>query len=177
MPVFKMRSNSAIGLLMIFALLFSACKKETKIIENVVYDNVIYDLDTVNLYTSNIDKTKQKTSTQYISILYADLFNKTISTRVLNDLDELKLSLGDKTLANELLLNSFVNEPNVSVPTDAQMRDDVDGFIEQTYIRFYLRKPTEYERHYLKELIMNDPGMTPELIYTAFSVSEEYQFY
>ena len=165
------------GLLLVGMMGFGSCKKETKVIENVVYDNVIYDLDTLNLYTSNVDKTKQKSSAQYISILYADLFNRTISTKVLNDLDELKLSLGDKTLANELLLNSFVNETNVAVPAGTEMRDDVDAFIDETYIRFYLRKPTEYERHYLKELIMNDPGMTPELIYTAFAVSEEYQFY
>ncbi len=57
------------------------------------------------------------------------------------------------------------------------MRNDIDKFITDTYIRFYLRLPSEYERYFLKDLIQNDQEMTPELIYTSFALSNEYFFY
>lgn len=153
----------------------TSCKKT--IIQNPIYDNIIYNVDTVYVYTSNVEKTKQKTSTQYLSILFADIFQQTIPSNTLADLDELSLALGDKVLANGLVINGFVNFGSAIIPTDAQMRADVDAFVEDTYRRFYLRKPTAYEKHYLVDLINGDAGLTPILIYSSFAESNEYLFY
>ncbi len=165
------------GLLLVLCIAasFAGCKKE--IIENTIYDNVIYDLDTVAVYSSSAEKTKQKSSDQYISILYADLFKKTIPSSELLKMSELALGSGDKQLLNELIMSSYLNDTDVKVPTDAQMRQDLDKFIDETYIRFFLRHPTEYERYFLKNLIQNDPGMTPDLVYSSFALSNEYLFY
>lgn len=156
-------------------LALSSCKKT--IIQNPVYDNIIYNVDTVYVYGSNVEKTKQKTGTQWLSILFADLFQQTIPTNVLTDLDQLNLALGDKVLANGLIINLFANNAGAIIPTDAAMRADVDAFVEDTYRRFYLRKPTAYEKHYLVDLINGDPDLTPALIYSSFAESNEYLFY
>jgi len=179
----KMKSKTfhwrhSILLLLLAALPFlESCKKEQEVIQNVTYDNTLYDVDTLSLYESNLDKSKQKTGSQYISILYSDLFDRTISSNELLNLSELQLSIGDKQLANELIISSGTNQPDVIMPTDQEMRANVDRFVENTYVRFYLRKPTKYEKHALREMIINDPGLTPELIYTAFATSNEYLFY
>lgn len=161
------------GLALVFG--FSSCKK--KINETVVYDNVIYDLDQQDLYQSNVEKTKQKSPAQFISILYADLYGTSMPNTQLLDLNELSLSIGDKVMFNELLLSDWVNDAGSAVPTDAVMRADIDQFIEDTYLRFFLRYPTAYEQIYLKSQIEGDPDLSPALVFTAFATSNEYQFY
>lgn len=165
-------------LFLFFALLaFSSCKKETTVINQPVVDNYIYGVNGENLYQSNVEKNKQKTPEQYISILYANLFQTSIPQGDLVDLAEVRLCIGDKQAADELIINSFVNSDNVTIPSDAEMRADIDQFIEETYLRFFLRKPSAYEIFELKKEIEDDAGLTPELIYQAFAVSNEYKFY
>lgn len=158
-------------------LAFSACKKETEVIKQPVVDNYIYNINGETLYASNVEKNKQKSSEQYISILYANLFQTAIPQNDLVELAEIRLCIGDKQSADELILNSFVNNGNVVIPTDAEMRADVEKFVQETYLRFFLRIPTAYEVFELKNEIENDPELTPELIYQAFALSNEYKFY
>ena len=171
--------NFKINTLLIFIALmtFSACKKETNVIKQPVVDNYIYGVNGENLYQSNVEKDKQKTSEQYISILYANLFQNAVSQNDLVELAELRLCIGDKQAADELILNNFVNSGNVTIPSDSEMRADVEKFIEDTYLRFFLRKPNAYEVFELKKEIEDDEGLTPELIYQAFALSNEYKFY
>ncbi len=154
---------------------FSSCKKE--IIQQTKYDNVIYEVDPVKLYQSNAEKNKQKSSVQYISILHSDLFNQSISSKDLNGQAEATLSLGDKGIANEMILYNLLNKPGVQIPTVSEMKSNVDQFIINTYQRFYLRNPTEYEKFYFRNLINTDATVTPQVIYAAFSLSNEYLFY
>ncbi len=158
-------------------LAFSACKKETEVIKQPEVDNYIYNINGETLYASNVEKNKQKSSEQYISILYANLFQTAIPQNDLVELAEIRLCIGDKQSADELILNSFVNNGNVVIPTDAEMRADVEKFVKETYLRFFLRIPTAYEVFELKNEIENDPELTPELIYQAFALSNEYKFY
>ncbi|HAP00671.1 MAG TPA: hypothetical protein DCQ93_01990 [Bacteroidetes bacterium] len=156
------------------AFLFS-CKKE--IVQNNIYDNVYYEVTPQVLYENNAQKNKQKTSLQYISILYTDLFNQSIPSSNLVDLSELILSIGDKGIANDMILQRMLTLPGLQIPTQAQMQADMDGFISATYQRFYLRNPTAYEKIYLKNLILADSSLTPQIIYMAFALSNEYIFY
>ena len=160
--------------LLIAVVLFS-CKE--KKIEETVYDNVIYELDTVRLYASGAEKTKQKSTDQYVSIMYTDLFSTGISANELAELNELSLAVGDKTMVNELLLAHYLNSSGVSLPSATVMRADVEYFVEQTYLRFYQRFPSEYESIYMIKLIEADADLTPKDIYTAFVLSNEYYFY
>ena len=167
--------NRMLFLLTMGAVLLFSCKKE--VVETQVYDNVIYEIDTQRLYSSSAEKIKQKTQTQYISIMYSDLFSQNVSSNELSELSELSLAIGDKTMANELTLSHYLNSSNVQKPSDAEMRGDLDVFIEITYLRFYQRRPTPYELLFLKGVINDDPQLTVVDIYTAFILSNEYYYY
>ena len=158
-----------ISILSIFTvLLLISCKKDYR---------YIYDVGNEVVYENNSEKNKQKSSAQFISILYSNLFQSSISLQETNELSELRMAMGDKQVADNLIINNYVNSAGVNIPTDADMRADIPKFVEETYIRFYLRKPSPYEAKFLEEEIVNDPGLTPKLIYAAFAESNEYKFY
>ena len=164
----------------IFALailfLIASCKKDNEIIKDVIYVPV-YEVDSVLLYTSSAQKTKQKTLSQFISILYADLFQSSIPSSELNDIGELYVSIGDKQLFTEMLTSNYMNISGVKIPSKTEMNNDIDQFITDTYVRFYLRMPTELERYYLDQQIQGDSDLTPELIFFSFALSNEYWYY
>lgn len=170
-----MTRSLKIGAIALTLTLALGCKK--KIDEQIVYDNVIYDVDNVDVYSSNAQKTKQKSAELLISIMYADLFNQGITTNTLLELSEIYLALGDKTMFNELAFSHFFKDPSAVVPTDLQMRADVDQFVEDTYLKFFQRYPSEYEKRYLVNLINNDANITVENVYTSIVLSNEYYFY
>jgi hypothetical protein len=158
-----------ISILSLFTvLLLISCKKDYR---------YIYDVGNEVVYENNSEKNKQKSSAQFISILYSNLFQSSISLQESNELSELRMAMGDKQVADNLIINNYVNSAGVNIPTDADMRADISKFVEETYIRFYLRKPSPYEAKFLAEEIVNDPGLTPKLIYAAFAESNEYKFY
>jgi hypothetical protein len=152
-----------------------SCKKEIE--EIVVYDNTIYQMENIAVYGSAAEKNKQKTPLQFISIMYADLFNQRISNTELNDLVQVELSIGDKNLFKELIFKHYVNESGITLPTLNQMQANPSTFTTDIYLRFYQRNPTGYEKYYIENLINTDQSITPELIYTSFVLSEEYNFY
>ena len=158
-------------------LCFTACKKEVETIKEVTVDNIIYDLGNTVVYQSSSEKTKQKTDQQYLSVLYADIFQTAIPQDDLSQVSDIRLAFGDKQAADELIINSWINAPDAVIPTNTQMRNDLENFIRDTYIRFYLREPTPYESIFLKHQIENDTNLTPEMIYTSFATSNEYKYY
>ncbi|MEO6166798.1 MAG: hypothetical protein ABIO46_00955 [Chitinophagales bacterium] len=170
MNIFK---SLTFGLVLFFFL--SSCKKD--ITRQTVYDNVIYEVNPVSVYASNAEKTKQKSPAQFIAILYSNLTNKTIPGDDLNNLSELALSFGDKELMNNVLLENFLADPEIKIPTNEEMRSNMDEFVNQTYLKFFLRYPTAYEKYFLKDLISKDAAITSEMVYAAFAQSNEYLFY
>ena len=173
----NMKFNLYVVLFFLSAITMFSCRKETTLTTNPVVDNYVYDVNGESIYQSALEKNKQKTPEQYISILYANLFQTSIPVDVLSVLGEVRTALGDKQMANELILNGFVNEPSVLILSNAEMRNNIDRFIDNTYLRFFLRSPTAYEKFELKKLIEEDNDLTPALIYQSFSLSNEYQFY
>ena len=149
-------------------MFLTACKKDY---------SYIYDVGTENVYESNAEKDKEKSATQFISILYSNLFQTSITQAALNDLSEIRLAIGDKQVADDLIINAYVHNGALQIPTDAAMRADIDRFVEDTYLRFYLRKPSPYEARFMREAIASDAGLSPVLIYSAFAESNEYKFY
>jgi len=172
MQVFKFLSP------IVFAsILLGSCKKE--ITQEVIYDNIIYHIDTVPVYSSSLEKDRLKSPLQYISSVFSNLYFSSVPSNVLDNLAIYRLSIGDKSLVNEMIINAMLEDPVVlaNIPTDTEMRDDVEAFIETTYLRFFLRNPTEYEKYSLREMIETDPELDPVEIYRAFLLSNEYQFY
>lgn len=153
----------------------TSCKKQVE--ETIVYSNTIYEVNDVSIYSSNAEKTKQKSPELLLSIIYSDIFNQAIPSRTLLEIAELSTSNGDKTLFTEMIFSQFLADPMASVPTNAQMRADVDAFTLDCYIRFFQRKPSEYEQHYLSDLITNNSLITVENVFSSFVLSNEYYFY
>jgi len=151
-----------------FSLVFAACKKE---------EDIIYGVNQVNADSYNSGKDKLKSTFQYISILYANLFQKALSANELVEITNCIESIGDKEVAHEIVLSNFMNKTGVIMPSDSLMRTDVDVFLEETYKRFFIRNITEAEREYFKNFLQTHPDVSVEMIYTAFSLSNEYQFY
>ena len=70
-----------------------------------------------------------------------------------------------------------MNKEGVIIPSDSLMRADLDVFIEETYKRFYVRSITESERKLFLDFFNNYPNLSAEMVYMAFSLSNEYQYY
>jgi len=149
------------------SVLTTSCKK----------DDVIYDVNQVNATSYNANKNKLKTIPQYISILYANLFQKALSANELVEITNCIESIGSKEVAHEIILSNFMNKSGVILPSDSLMRIDVNAFIEQTYKRFYVRDLTEAEREFFLNFFASHPDVSVEMVYSAFSLSNEYQFY
>ena len=150
-----------------FSVLISSCKK----------DDIIYDVNQVNATSYNANKNKLKTIPQYISILYANLFQNALSANELVEITNCIESIGDKEVAHEIVLSNFMNQSGVTLPSDSLMRADLNAFIEQTYKRFYVRDLTEAEREFFLNFFASHPDVSVEMVYSAFSLSNEYQFY
>ena len=161
----------------VFPLILLSCTKEREITQKVKVKNEVYRLDTVAVYASGAEKTKVKSASQYQSILYNDIYQKSIPSNKLNDLSVLSSAIGDKGLANELVATGYLKDPGALLPSPAQMRADISKFVQETYLRFYLRQPTETELYYFTELIKADPNITPDQVYAAFITSNEYSYY
>ncbi len=161
--------------IVIFA--FTSCKKE--ITQETIYDHIIYQVDTVAVYSSGTEKDRLKTPLQYISSIYSNLYYSSIPSNVLDNLVIYRYSIGDKSLVNEMILNAMLQDAVVqeNIPTEDEMRADVNDFVQTSYLRFFLRNPTEYEKYTMKNMIDEDVSITPTDIYRAFLLSNEYMFY
>lgn len=134
-------------------------------------------LNDVELYPSSAGKTKEKTNEQFVAILHANLFQTALSANDVYDVNRCIESIGDKELAREVIISNFMNDPAVQLPSVEEMNADIDQFIEDTYVRFYVRFPTEAEKTYLRNFIQNNPYVTPEIVYFSFALSDEYMYY
>lgn len=157
-----------IGLLMVCVVGIFACTKERRVRYEVVNQQAN---DIV------IDKNKAKTDRQYISILYANLFQEALPINQQVATQNVIQSVGDRALVYEIILSNYMNKSGVILPPVSEMKDNPEQFIIDTYKRFYLRIPSELEKSFFVNFFANNPNVTPELVYTAFAASDEYIFY
>lgn len=169
MLISKSLKNISFILLLAVSIANTGCKKKD--------EATLYQVNEEELLPSNVNKKRMKTNEQYVSILYANLFQKALSANKVYDISQCFESIGDKVVAREVLISNFMNKPDVLIPTVAQMNADLDKFVTDTYKRFYIRLPTEAEKEYIKKSITADPNLTPELVYMSFALSDEYMYY
>ena len=154
------------SLILICLTILISCKKED-----------IYDVNQINANSYNANKNKLKTTHQYISIVYANLFQQALSANELVEISRCIESIGDKQVAHEIVLSNFMNKEGVMIPSDSVMREDLDLFIEETYKRFYVRDITEAEREFFINFFETNQNVSAEMVYMAFALSNEYQYY
>lgn len=160
-PIFKW----LLPLCLLLAL--GACKQET----------YVYGVEDILIQPVDLSGKKEKTPEQYIAILYANLYQRAMSPDQLVKATEIITSIGDKQVAYETLISKFMNDPNIKLPTNELMRSDIPAFIDETYKRFFVRVPTEAEKTWMTNYILSHPEVTPEHIYYAFAISNEYYYY
>ena len=157
---------SLICVLLMF--LNTSCNKEKE---------VLYEVDKMQVLPPSAEKDKLKTESQYVAILYANLFQQALSAKDVLDVSDLIMSVGDKEVIHEIVISNFMNKSGVLMPTASTMRNDPEQFVIDAYERFFIRPPTQIEITWLVNYINSNQQVTPELVYFAMSTSKEYNFY
>jgi hypothetical protein len=152
----------------LISVVFTSCKKETE---------YIYEVNDVQVRQENIGKGFPKSTIEFLSIAYSDIFGNTISQNQLNRLSLLYLAFGDKKLLEDLLIKNMINRPESLLPSNQTMRADVDLFIVNAYQKLYNRSPNELEVFTLKKNINENAQMTAVMVYYAMMTSDEYRYY
>src|SRR5689334_8982385 len=117
-----------------------ACSKEK---------TYLYEVNPVNVTQQNGVKGTAKSTTEFISIAYADLFGTTISNDDLTKLFTAYSSFGDKKLIEDRIIRQFLDLPGTNIPTSQQMRNDIPTYITNSYKKLFNRNPNEFEKYYL----------------------------
>ena len=154
-------------ILLCIATLFS-CTEEKK------YQ---YGLDPVDVSQGGGIKTNQKSTTEFISIAYADLFGTAIPQTKLVNLSIAYSSFGDLKLIEQRIISNLLNDTTVHLPTTPSVNGDTLLFVTNTYKKFYNREPNEFEKFKWKEMIRSNSATTPLTMYYALMTSDEYRFY
>ena len=139
--------------------------------------DITYGLQPLTIESDLANKDRVKTVDQWISILHADLFGTALGTAELYEIKQAFQSVGDQEIAREMLISNFMQQPGVFLPDVTEMNTQTDAFIDATYTRFLVRPPTEAEKTWMRQYIGSNPNLTPELVYTAFALSDEYLHY
>ncbi len=137
----------------------------------------VYEVNEVTVTPNSAEKDKDKTTNQFVSILYSNLYQQALSPDQQVDLSELIASIGDKQLAYETIIAKFLTDPDIVLPSAAEMRADPTQFVIDTYRRFLVRTPTQAELAFFVNYIESRPDVTPEMVYVAFATCNEYFYY
>jgi hypothetical protein len=153
-----------------FLILFSfaACTKEKK------YQ---YDVNPVNVGNDGATKNSRKSTAEFISIAYSDLFGTSIPQSKLVDLSIAYSSFGDLNVIEERIVSNFLNDSAVVIPPSPSVNGDTTQFVTKCYNKFFNRDPNEMEKRYWKELIKTNSSVTPATIYYSMMTSDEYRFF
>lgn len=169
MQVFKVRTYKLICFLCLGAWIAGGCKPQD--------DHYVYGLNQVEVEGEGAEKTQLKSMSQYIAVLHTNIFQEAINPAELQEIEEAIASIGDKSLAKRMVIGSFMRNPAANVPTMEEMREDINAFIQEAYVRFLIRQPTQAELIFMSNFIEARPQLEPHIIYTTFALSDEYQFY
>ncbi len=154
-------------LLSLLLLLVWSCKEKT----------YVYEVNDLTVSPNSGEKTKQKSVEQFVSIAFANMYQRGISSSEMVHLSDLIRSIGDKQIAYEVIIAKMMTDPELSIPDMAEMRSDLSAFVAQTYRRFYVREPSEAEQTWWVNYLDTRPEITPQLVYYAFATSNEYYYY
>ena len=115
--------------LLFSVLILFSCKKEK---------NVIYQLNDVTIEQNSANKDHLKSTTEFISIAYSDIFGTVISTNKLADLTRIYKAFGDKKLIEQMVIKNFLNEPTNLIPViDTTSVTTIKDFVTDAYKKLY----------------------------------------
>ena len=150
-------------------LILFSCKKEKK---------VTYNINDVNITQNAVVKDHLKSTTEFISIAYSDIFGTVITTNKLAELSTIYKAFGDKKLIEEMVIKNFLNEQSIQIPQiDRTSEATIQNFVTDSYKKLFNRTPDEYELWYVAESIVKDSDLTAELVYFSLMTANEYRYY
>ena len=154
------------GALFLLLLLTTACTKP----------EAIYEVEPVTVNVQGGTKRALKSERQFISGAFADVLKKQMTS---DELDEAMIcynAMSDKDLMRDMIIRDMLKRSS-RIPSSTEMRADTEKFVQETYVRFYKRDPSDLERWTVKQQIDQDTSLLPVMIYYAFMSGEEYRYY
>jgi hypothetical protein len=155
-------------LFILLTLAFFSCTEEKK------YQ---YGIEPVDVNQGGGQKTNQKSTTEFISIAYSDLYGSVIPQTKLVNLSVAYSSFGDLKVIEKRIIANFLNDTTIHLPSTPAVNGDTTLFITNAYKKFFNREPNEFEKFKWRELISTNTSVTPMTIYFALMTSDEYRFY
>ncbi len=154
-------------LVLFISITMFSCTKEEK--------TYLYDVNSVNVNQNGAIKNNVKNTTEFISIAYADLFGRNISSADLVELNTVYNAFGDQKMIEDRIILNFIEKPGSLIPTS--VGSDTVKFVTDTYKKLYNRDPNAIEKYYFKESIRTNSSITPAMVYYALMTADEYRFY
>ncbi|MBK6397755.1 MAG: hypothetical protein IPN61_09390 [Bacteroidetes bacterium] len=136
-----------------------------------------YGIDPIDVTQGGGQKTNQKSTTEFISIAYSDLYGTVIPQTKLVNLSVAYSSFGDLKVIEKRIIANFLNDTTIQLPSTPTVNGDTILFITNTYKKFFNREPNEFEKFKWQELVRTNNSVTPMTIYFALMTSDEYRFY
>ena len=161
-----MKNNRWFFALVLLTGIFNSCKKD-----------YVYEVNDVEVSQPGGDKDNVKTTLEFVSIVYSDLFNSSIPTDTLLDVQQAYDAFGDKKLIEDRIVRHFLNSPYLQIPSDSVMRINIPLFVDETIEKFFNRKPDSFENYFISDIIEHNSGITPLMVYYACMTSNEYRYY
>lgn len=154
-------------LLLINLILVTGCQKGLK----------VYEIEPIHISPNKPRRPFVKNTEQFIAIAFSDLTGQPINQSELNSLKLIYESVGDMKMVEELIIKNLLNRPDIQIPSRPEMLNDIPGFIQLSWLKFYNREPTESERWQLEKMIKEDKNetITPELLWFSLMTSNEYR--
>ena len=160
--------NTSVYRLLLIPLVVWACNREP--------DN-LYVIDPQNVGSNSGLKTNLKSDLQLITIMYSDVFGKSIENEELQAILQAYGAFGDKNIVIDRVTQHFLLQPDALIPSSAAMRANPEAFIAEAYERFFVRKPNEAEIYFLKREVEKNTQLQPRDVYYAMLTAEEYKYY
>ncbi len=137
----------------------------------------VYEIQNQPIKQDEINKKNFKKELEFVSLAYADLYQKPIGSDELQDAVQVFNANGDKALVVDLLIRDWLNRPEMQLPTNAQMRQNTADFVVNTYKKFYHRSPNEFEKWHWVNRLNTDNTLGADMVYYAFLISDEYKWF
>jgi len=149
----------------LIAMVLASCSNE-----------LVYDVGTLEPSNEG-NKTELKDDLQFMSIAYRDLFGEEVPPDVLSTMRKAYISFGDKELIIDEIVQTMLVSPDLDLPSDAAIAADRSAFISDTYRKFLLRDPSDFELAFWESQLIEQTDLTAKDVYYVFMTCQEYKYY
>ena len=152
----------------ICSLIFTSCEKEV---------DYLYEVNPVAVQSPGSIKSNAKSTVEFLTIAWADLFGTQIPQQELSKLNTVYVAFGDKKMIEDRILLNFLSKSGVQIPAQTNVSGDTTLYINNAYKKLFNRDANAFEKYYLKEQIRLNASMTSKVIWYALMTSNEYRYY